>query len=341
MLHAHVEGLLRIKPPLTWPDTVYNPESLTPEQARAVEDCVNYAGQIMRTMPGAVFQVEREVTLAKHDISLVECGGTCDLTITDDTTLHVIDWKFGKGVPVYALNNDQLYAYAAGALEKEETIYIHVVQPRLDNYDQIILTRSQLIQWLRSRVIPGVQQAYSADAPFNPGANQCMSCPIKSTGRHRHTFAQKTASDIFAAHLKLPDNISDEEITEVLQRADELQQYITDLKNHVFSKILSGQEVKGWKIVSGRSSRKWKDAEAAEAWLNSRFDYTQIYQVKLVTPPQAEKLARDVKKDEEFISLVEKVPGKPTLATESDKRPALESQTAEAVFSAYNEETEE
>jgi len=350
MLHATLERYLRSLPkdPDQWPvvpvitANLANPP-LNDEQIIAVEDCYSYLVQVMKPLLGPSLQIsiEERVYLQKYDPVLYECNGTCDIILMTDDQTHIIDWKFGKGIPVYAHKNDQLMAYLAGAvrdfptLSLDRSLHIHVVQPRLDIYDHLELTADEMSVWLRSRVIPGVTRAYEKHAPFCPGQKQCRWCPAKIGCRARFNFTNQTAADIFGAVTKMKsddDAVTSEELSAILVNAAEYEQYIKDIKEHIVHELQQGRVFDGWKMVHGRSIRRWVDEQSAEMHLGNMFDYDKLYKSKFLSPTQAEKLQRGMKKEDWFLDLVEKPEGKPTLAKESDKRQAIDYRTTSEIF---------
>lgn len=319
---------------------------LDDEQRDAVQDCVDYYLNLLRTLDNPQVQIEAHVELMKFDPVLYECAGTCDIIITTDTEIHVLDWKFGKGIPVYADNNDQCYAYATGAtidpssLDKYKEIHVHVIQPRLESYDHVVLTPQDLWFWLNSRIIPGVTRAYEKHAPFNPSGESCRWCPAKIGCRARHNFANQTAADVFKMHAAKPgDEVADEEMAKTLANAEVFETYVKDLRLHVQRQIESGQGFIGYKMVHGRSLRRYIDPTDAEEALNHFYDYDQLYKAKFISPAQARKLAgRDKERLAEIDALIEKPEGKPTLVKESDKRAPIEYKTASELFKGMKNE---
>lgn len=319
--------------------------TLTRDQKLLVQDCIDYFQRVLMTI-GAdyVVSIEKEVSLAPFHSILWGCTGTSDVIIETPTELHVIDWKFGGGNIVWAADNDQLYAYAVGAavnpqiLEGYEKIHIHVVQPRLDHYDVWVVDIPAILAWLNGRCIPGIQRSYEKHAPFVPGEIQCRWCPAKVHCRARFNWNQQTAADIFKAAVNAPDDVALAELNNLLGRAKELETYLKDIREYFMRKIQQGIDIPGWKLVAGRSNRRWVSEQKAEAYLLENFDYDQVYKTTLVTAPQAEKLDKSLKYDEEFQALIEKPQGKPTLTHEKDPRPALDFRSAEEKFKNALEE---
>ncbi len=339
MLHAAVESYIT--------NTKWHGPELTLEQDNAVKDAIDYFHKLESALAdqNPALMVEERVYLKQYADCLYDCSGTCDILFETDTELHVLDWKFGQGIPVYAQDNDQLYAYAAGAatnfdiLKKYDKVFIHCIQPRLDSYDVHELTPKELAQWINGRLIPGCSEAISDNPSFSPGQKQCRWCPAKMKCRARFNMANQTAADVFKAVAKLPDSVTQEELTGIYTRAKELEQYIKDIGGHIKHTIESGTPWPGYKVVAGRSIRKWKcdlnetiDFNKTVEVLDEYIEIGDMFTQKFISPAQAEKLNRSLKTDCLFQELVEKPEGKPTLAPESDRRPPLEFRTAAEIF---------
>lgn len=337
-----LDVLLEPKVPSTFQDPSGETFELTREHIRAVEDCLIYLGNVIKTCgPNWSIAVELETSMAKYHTCLFESGGTADIVLVDSDSqvLHIIDWKFGQGVMVSAQNNDQLRSYGVGAMlhfgylnvtDLDWVLETHVVQPRIDNYDHEVLDQRDINVWLKSRVIPAVTEAYSDNPSFNPGKDQCRWCPAKYTCKARSNYANQTAADIFRAASALPEAISVEEVSEILTRAPAYEDYISDLRVFMQRHLEAGNEDSNWKMVHGRSIRKWADADEAEEFLleQADVDIADIYTTKLISPSQAEQLSRALRQDEEFNALIVKPDGKPTMVKTSDKRKGIEYMSA-------------
>lgn len=343
-LHKAVELCLRAAEPIGTTHISLKPAKalvpeLTSDQLSLVRDCLDFVQRLVSTIDtDYVIHIEKEVSLAPYHQALWGVTGTSDLAIETPTALYIVDWKFGGGNIVWAADNDQLYAYALGVainpmiLEGYEKIYIHVIQPRLEHFDMWVATPEALLAWLNGRCIPGIQRAYEKHAPFVPGETQCKWCPAKHHCRARFNKIQQTAADIFAVAMNAPDDVKIDDLASLLSRADELEQYISDIRAYFTRQLQQGKEIPGWKLVAGRANRRWISDQAAEAYLLENFEYHQVYKTSLVSAPQAEKLRKGLKYDEEFQALIEKPQGKPTLAHEKDPRPALDFRSAEEKF---------
>ncbi|WP_095175915.1 MULTISPECIES: DUF2800 domain-containing protein [Blautia] len=259
--------------------------------------------------------------------------GTGDLVIVADGTLAVIDLKYGKGVAVEAEWNPQMMLYGLGALELFDAIYdidtvrMTIYQPRLESVSTWEISVSGLMEWVETELRPKAALAINGEGGFRCGS-WCRFCKAKNTCRARAEEYLRLAQMEFQA----PALLSDEEIAEVLKVADDLAKWAADVYAFATDEAIThGKQWTGFKLVEGRSNRKYTDeeevAEAAKA-----AGYTDIYKSTLVGITEMEKLMGKKKFAEVLGKLVYKPQGKITLVTESDKRQAVETASAEADF---------
>lgn len=267
--------------------------------------------------------------------------GQADCIQIGGGVLWVTDYKNGSGVPVLAEQNPQMMLYALGALTKYAPIYgdsiqrvkLTIVQPAMKSVSDWEISRAVLEDWGEEVVRPAAKEALSG-TPSPPSAGDwCKFCPVRARCRANSDYSAALAFQ----PQKAPDLLTDAEIGERLTLCRKLKPYITVLEEYAQKSILSGKEIPGWKLVEGRGSRVWAGgADAAfEALLASGVEEALLYERKPVTPPQLEKALGGKAYREVAEPLVEKKPGAPTLAEESDKRAAYN--PAEAAFEVQNE----
>ena len=253
--------------------------------------------------------------------------GTADAIIIADGTMEVIDFKYGKGVKVSAVDNPQMKIYALGAYEKFSFEYkidrvrMTIIQPRIENFSEWELSVSELMEWTDSVLTPKAQQAYKGDGPQVPG-DWCQFCKVKSNCR-----ALTNQCISVAANHPDPKLISANELaTDVLPILATVKTWLAGVEDYALQQALSGVQLPGWKVVEGRSVRKITDQDGAALALNKAgYKTTEIYKPQeLRTITDLEKLTG--KKQFAVIcgEYIEKPQGKPTLAPESDKRPAID-----------------
>lgn len=292
----------------------------------------------------AMEQIERAKQSCKDPVVLIEQHldysayvpegfGTGDLVIVADGSLAVIDLKYGKGVAVEAEWNPQMMLYGLGALELFDAIYdidtvrMTIYQPRLESVSTWEISVGDLMEWVEKELKPKAQLAIHGEGEFHCGS-WCRFCKAKNTCRARAEEYLRLAQMEFQP----PALLSDEEIAEVLKVTDDLAKWAADVYAFATDEAIThGKQWGGFKLVEGRSNRKYTDeeevAEAAKA-----AGYTDIYKSTLVGITEMEKLMGKKKFAEVLGKLVYKPQGKITLVTESDKREAMMTATAEADF---------
>ena len=287
------------------------------------------ADQVMEYDSQPSVAVEVRVDLSSY---VPESFGTCDCCIIGGGVLSILDYKHGKGVPVSAEANPQIMLYALGALDRYQLVYgdtirtvrMTIVQPRLGSTSTYTLTVEQLKAWGDS-IRPIAQEAFTGPGSFNPG-DWCRFCRGKAQCRARAD--RYTALEDFKDIQ--PATLSDAEIGELLERGKALTQWYKDLEAYASEALLQGKPIPGWKMVAGRSVRTWSDQDAAfEAAKAAGYDEALLYERTPLTLSAVEKLMGKAAFAETLGSYVIKPPGKPTLAPESDKRPAYTAAAAD------------
>lgn len=248
--------------------------------------------------------------------------GTADALVVADGTLHVIDYKNGKGVLVDCEDNSQMKCYGLGALDMFDGIYdiqnvsMTIYQPNRDNISTSMLVKEDLLEWAETVLAPAAALAFEGKGEFACG-EWCRFCPVKHICRARADYAMQLARYDFAD----PDILEDEDIEDVLARVDELTSWASDVKDYALRQALSGKEWKGWKLVESRSNRRYTDEEkVAAAVKKAGFD---PYEKKLLGITAMTQTLGRKRFNELLGELVMKPTGKPTLVPESDKRPAM------------------
>lgn len=248
--------------------------------------------------------------------------GTADFILIADGTLKVIDYKHGRGLEVSATENPQMMCFALGALELFDPLYdidkvsMTIFQPRRDNISTYDITKEALYQWAEEVLRPAAELAYAGEGEFRCGS-WCIFCKAKV-----HCRARADANLAMAKHeFKLPPTLKDDEIESLLGTLDDLLNWAADLKEYALRKALGGKVWHGWKLVEGRSIRRYTDeAAAAEVVANAGFD---PYEKKILGVTAMQKRLGKSRFEELLSGYIEKPEGKPTLVPESDKRPAI------------------
>jgi len=292
-----------------------------------MEDCAaGYVSYVLEQMETAKQVCSDPIVLIEQRVDFsrwVEEGfGTADNIIIADGVLKICDYKHGRGVEVSATENPQMMCYALGALELFDDIYdidtvsMTIFQPRRDNVSTYDISKEELYRWADEVLKPAAELAFAGDGNFLCG-EWCGFCKAKHDCRARAEANMELAKYDF----KLPPLLTDEEIEDVLARVDDLVSWASDIKEYALQQAISGKTWSGWKLVEGRSNRKYtNDAAVAATVTNAGFD---PYEKKLLGVTAMQKLLGKSRFEELLSSLIEKPQGKPTLVPESDKRPAM------------------
>lgn len=250
--------------------------------------------------------------------------GTADCIIVSDDTMQIIDFKYGLGVWVDAEQNTQLMCYSIGALNIFDSLYdikevtMHIFQPRRKNVQSWTIPVDELKAWAENELKPKAQMALNGEGEYHPG-EWCQFCKAAVRCRARAEEKLRLAQQEF----KMPPLLTDAEIEEVLtilpdltKWADGILAYATDAAvNH-------GKAWNGFKVVEGRSVRKYKDEELV-AQAAKDHGYTDIYRQSLITMTEMQKLMGKKQFEQILGDLIVKPQGKPTLVPVTDKRPAM------------------
>lgn len=270
----------------------------------------------------AIIYLEQKFDLSAY---IEEGFGTCDAVIIADHTMHIIDLKYGKGVPVSAIDNKQLRLYALGAyLEFEyafdiREIKMTIVQPRLDSISTDTIIVAELIAWAGSELKMQAAKAFNDTGEFIPG-NHCQFCRAKPVCKAHHDNQLEIAKYEFAE----PALLDDEQISAILDRLKSFEDWIEAVKEYTLDQALKGKQWPGYKLVEGRSNRKYSDEDAIlEELIDKGYTKEEVGRFKLLTITEMEKLLGKKAFANLIGDFIIKPPGKPKLAPITDIRPAI------------------
>ena len=248
--------------------------------------------------------------------------GTGDCLIVADNVLHIIDFKYGLGILVDAEHNPQMMCYALGALDIYDGIYdiktvkMTIFQPRRDNVSTFEMSKDDLLTWADTVLAPTAKLAYEGRGEFKAG-DHCTFCKVKATCRKRAEYNLELAKYDF----EMPATLENSEIAAILPKVDDLVSWANDIKEYALKRALSGTKFDGYKVVEGKSNRRYTNADAvAAAVTDAGFD---PYEKKLLGITAMSSMLGKQRFNELLGGLIEKPQGKPTLVPETDKRPAL------------------
>ena len=292
------------------------------EMDEYTESYLEYIKEVAMKYPSKPYiALEKKIDFSKY---VPDGYGTCDCILIHGNDMHIIDFKYGKGVQVSAENNSQLMLYALGALEaysmlyQIETVHLSIFQPRLDNISCFEISAANLLSWAVGEVEPKAKLAYDGIGDFKAGEH-CRFCKAQAQCR---TKAESIIS-VFPIKEE-PALLTDDEIGLILAKAKELVSWSNAVEDYALNAILSGKEIRGWKAVEGRSVRVFSDADKAfEKIVESGTPEEMLYERKPLSLSQIEKLLGKKEFESIVSSFVIKPQGNPTLAPSDDKRPVF------------------
>jgi RecB family exonuclease len=265
--------------------------------------------------------IEQKLDFSKY---VPEGFGHVDCLIIADGTLTVIDYKYGLGIKVSAERNPQMFCYALGGLALFDGIYdidivrLVIYQPRRENISEYSISKSELIQWAEDVLSPTAELASKGEGEYKAGEH-CRFCKAKATCRKRAEHNLELAKYDF----EVPATLDHDEIAAILTKADELVSWVSDVKEYALKEALNGTKFEGFKLVAGRSNRKYTDeAAAADLVIAAGKDpyEKKLLGITAMTALLGKKAFEDI-----LGGLTYKPPGKPVLVTADDKRPEFNS----------------
>lgn len=252
--------------------------------------------------------------------------GTGDCIIISDKTMHVIDFKYGQGVLVEAEQNPQMMLYALGALRLFDSLYdidevaMTIYQPRRENISTWTIAVDDLKAWVETELVPKARLAYEGKGEYLPGP-WCTFCKAAVKCRARAEEKLRLAQYEFAR----PHLLTDAEIEDILDKLSDLTSWANEIMAYAQDAALNqGKQWRGWKVVEGRSNRKYSNEEAVIEAANAA-GYHDIFRKSLIPLTEMEKLMGKQDFHDILGGLIVKPAGKPTLVPVSDKRPAITS----------------
>jgi hypothetical protein len=298
------------------------------EMCIAVDDYTTYVRDVVKATGGELL-VEQRLPIG-HLTGEADAHGTSDVVVITPTgLLIVIDLKYGRGVAVEADNNPQLQIYALAALEHFglvadfDRVQMVIHQPRLGSVSEWTQTTAEMADFAE-QVREAAEITRRADAPLIPTTAGCKFCKGKATCPALAEEVLDHFEAIKPSPLTEPDRIA-----MAMAKADLIESWVKAIRAEVESRLIAGQPVPGFKLVQGkRGNRKWTDEKAAEELLKGmRIKHDLMYDYSVISPTTAEKLAKSEeigpRQWPKVAALITQSEGKPSVAPDSDKRPAL------------------
>lgn len=294
-----------------------------PDATQEMYDCA--AGYLEYIREQATGECRRVLLEQRVDFSewVPDGFGTCDCIILQGETMEVIDYKFGKGVPVNAEHNPQLMLYGLGALNDYgiacdmQTVRLHIYQPRINNISVWEVSAADLLKWAEGvREVAAV--AAQGGGEYRAG-DWCKFCPHAGECRTLTEICMKTVDEY---NVDIPV-LAPYEVAEILEREPLISLWLRRVKSHALAMALEGKPTPGWKAVEGRQgNRKWRnELEALHILDAAGYDRAETTETHLLSPAGVDKLVGKKKAAELLADQIERSPGAPILVPKSDKRP--------------------
>tara|TARA_R110000803_G_scaffold135896_1_gene202837 strand:+ start:2069 stop:3193 length:1125 start_codon:yes stop_codon:yes gene_type:complete len=281
-----------------------------------IQDYVDYVKSFMTSTSNLMVEAKVSYSDYAH-----QGFGTSDVVLINDDTCHIIDLKYGRGISVDAENNTQLMLYALGVYQEFYFKYdfkhfeLHIFQPRTNNITQFYISLADLLEF-GQKVKKASWNIMNDSTAYAPSDKACQWCPHKGNCNALQTHTEKVIGSEFDDLTLSAVETVDYQL--ILDNKSLIESWLKAVEEVAFDKLSNDEPVKGYKLVQGRSTRRWNDTEQAAQRLEFQFG-EKAFTKKIISPTQAEKLYTKSEFNDiaEFIT---KPVGKPTLAKESDKR---------------------
>lgn len=250
--------------------------------------------------------------------------GTGDCIILQGNRLDVVDYKYGKGVAVSAVENSQMRLYALGALYEFGDVYdiqevgMHIFQPRINNISVDVLTDGELLSW--GEVVKRIAKLAAEGKGEACAGGHCRFCPHAG---QCPTLSAECMKVVNASGGKaVVPTLAPWMIADILKQEPMISAWLKAIKDRALTQLLNGEEIPGYKVVEGRGSREWSDhCEVGGVLADAGYPPEAFHtQPELLSPAALEKSIGKKKVAELVGALIVSKPGSPTIAPESDKR---------------------
>lgn len=290
-----------------------------------IEICIEKINTALSIDKTAYIAIEEKIDYSEW---AKEGFGTGDLVIITDKYVEIVDLKYGKGVAVSAIDNTQMQMYALGIISNFgfmydfDTIRMTIFQPRNGGISSQEKSVKDLIKWGENIVKPTAELAYEGIGEFNAG-KWCLFCRASLRCKKYSEYCLSVAKYDFID----PEFMSDEEMADALNRIEPLIHYAKQIKDYALSEALQGRTWPGYKLVEGKSSRKYSDIDAVIGRLQKAnidsSDFMKEPELKSIT--ELTKLLGKKTFSILLDDLITKISGKPTLVDTDDPRPEYNS----------------
>lgn len=285
------------------------------DMEKYVELYIDVLEEALAERPNSILMLEQRL-----ETGIPKCWGTSDAVIVSPTHVHVVDFKYGQGVKVSAIDNPQLRLYGVSALEaygdllgEVEDVTMTIFQPRIGHRSTTSIPARELREW-RDSLVPIAESALGPDAEFGPSEDACRWCPARGKCRAQMEYA------VDRDFTRKPDFMDPEEIGDILFDLPMIKKWCKDLEEYALDLAYSQQvPVPGWKVVLRGGRRTFTDPTyTVQSLIERGYTAEQVAKVGLRPMSELDKLLAD--EDIKFLSetgQMVKTPGSPSLVKES------------------------
>ncbi|MBQ7547666.1 MAG: DUF2800 domain-containing protein [Clostridia bacterium] len=317
------------------PDDLLEHDEYTVEMVNHAIEYKDYIEE-QRTSPDDLLLLETRVDFSPW---VPEGFGTCDAMLIRGNVLTVIDYKYGVGVPVSAVDNPQMRLYALGALNDYgialdvETVEMHIYQPRIHNISTDTISVDKLLRWGEKVVKPIAAKAWEGKGTYKAG-DHCRFCPHAAKCRALAHYCESIV-DLHGSEHAIP-TLTPAEIADILTAEPVIASWLRRVKARALEELLDGKEIPGFKAVDGRlGNRQWADeSRVVEILRDNGYGEDDYTERKLKSPAGMDELLGKKTAAEMLGSVTVRKPGSPTIVPDTDRRPAVTK--AEALAKDYD-----
>jgi len=278
-----------------------------------------------------------EITVDHDDL----IAGTGDAIVAKDRRLKVIDAKFGFQA-VSAVQNVQEMLYGLGALNEYDMLFdvdeveLIIFQPSQGEPSRWLISVDDLHAFAAEFANVVREALLHEDPPLTPSEEACMfcdagkagMCPALKAETFDAAFASVPATAADFDDLKPRDiaALSSDELGRIMSKIGMIEDFCKGIRAEVERRLVANLPVPGFKIVPGRKgNRAWSDENEAEKLLKSfRLKQEEMYDFRLISPTKVEKVLKDSpRRWSKVEALITRPDGKPSVAPETDARPAI------------------
>lgn len=295
-------------------------------------EMMDHANEYVEVLKDLVAERPRSTVVIEQKVQsgIPGCWGTADAIIISDTHVHVVDYKYGMGVAVDAVDNPQLKLYALGALEEFgslgeiHTLCATIHQPRLDSLSHVCYSVDELLGWRDEEVRPQAMLALGTEGYLSPSEEACRWCPVAGDCKAR-------AEHVLRQDFGNPDLLNPAEIGEILGRVDDIKNWCKAVDARALELAYSEDtRIPGWKVIRSSGRRSIKDHEGAiRALMAKKLRKKDVSRITTKPLGELEKLVGGKRKLTEILGdLIDPGQGKESLVPDDDDRPEISSLSA-------------